>query len=276
MDIWEAINGRRSIRRFNQTSIGLTARIVVGIGAVLALVSVAIGEELVIADGGKSDYSIIIAVDATMQDNYAAQMLKRYIRELSDADLPIVPDTAPVSENEIIVGFNRHSKKFGADGPRDDFGPEEFRIQTIGSRVVIVGGSPRGVLYGANSLLTDEWGCRWFAPTVKHIPKHKRLTLKVTDRRYEPPFEFRDAYFWSGLDNEWAFHNFQNKNFAGLRPEQGWRAGYAHNMFCHTELRLVSPERYREAHPEYFWTGMGDETRMSKRHKSETLGICLT
>ncbi|MCK4323433.1 MAG: DUF4838 domain-containing protein, partial [Armatimonadetes bacterium] len=164
----------------------------------------------------------------------------------------------------------------GADGPRDDFGPEEFRIQTIGSRVVIVGGSPRGVLYGANSLLTDEWGCRWFAPAVKHIPKHERLTLKVTDRRYEPPFEWRDAYFWSGLDNEWAFHNFLNKDFAGLRPEQGWRAGYAHNMSCHTELRLVPPERYREAHPEYFWTGMGDETRMSKRHKSETLGICLT
>jgi hypothetical protein len=247
--------------------------IVAGIAIVLGLVSVAVGEELVIADQGKSDYSIIIAVDATMQDNYAAQMLQRYIRELSGADLPIVPDTAPVSENEIVVGFNRHSKKSDAG---NDYGPEEFRIQTIGSRVVIVGGSPRGVLYGANSLLIDEWGCRWFSPAVKHIPKHEQLTLKATDRRYEPPFEWRDAFFWSGLDNEWAFHNFQNKDTAGLRPEQGWRAGYAHNMFCHTALKLVPPERYREAHPEYFWTGTGDEPRIGGRHKSENLGICLT
>ena len=92
--------------------------IVAGIGAVLGLMSVAIGKELVIADRGNSDYSIIVAVDATMQDHYAAQILKRYIRELSGADLPIVPDTAPLSENKIIVGFNRHSMKFGAGGSR--------------------------------------------------------------------------------------------------------------------------------------------------------------
>ena len=88
------------------------------IGAVLGLVSVAIAKELVIADEGKRNYSIIVAVDATIQDNYTAQMLKRYIRELSGADLPIVPDTAPLSENKIIVGFNRHSMKFGAGGSR--------------------------------------------------------------------------------------------------------------------------------------------------------------
>ena len=272
----EDANSKRSLNCLDQTSMGLTARIVVGIGVLLGMVSMAVGEELVIADQGKSDYSIIVAVDATMQDNYAAQMLKRYIREMSGADLPIVPDTAPVSENEIVVGFNRHSKKFGADGTKDDFGPEEFRIRTIGSSVVIVGGSPRGVLYGANSLLTDEWGCRWFSPAVKHIPKHKRLTLKETDRQYEPPFEWRDAHFWSGLDNEWAFHNFLNKDFAKLRPEQGGRAGYAHNMMCHTEPNLVPHKLYRESHPEYFWTGMGDETRIGGRHSSEVLGICLT
>ena len=130
--------------------------------------------------------------------------------------------------------------------------------------------------YGANSLLTDEWGCRWFSPKVKRIPKHERLTLKVTDRRYQPPFEWRDGYFWSGLDNEWAFHNFQNKNFTKLQPEQGWRAGFVHNLFVHTALDLVPPERYRETHPDYFWTGVGDEPRIGGRHDSETLGICLT
>jgi len=264
--------------------------IVTGIGALLSMLSVAVGEELVIAEGGKSDYAIVVAVDATMQDHYAARMLKRYIGELSGAVLPLVPDTGPLTEHEIVVGFNRHSMKFAADGPsvgraprrtgrpvsRDDFGPEEFRIQTMGSRVVILGGSPRGVLYGANSLLTDEWGCRWFSPTVKRIPKHERLTLKVTDRRYQPPFEWRDGYFWSGLDNEWAFHNFQNKNFANLQPEQGWRAGFVHNLFVHTALDLVPPERYRETHPDYFWTGVGDEPRIGGRHDSETLRICLT
>ena len=46
--------------------------IVTGIGALLSMLSVAVGEELVIAEGGKSDYAIVVAVDATMQDHYAA------------------------------------------------------------------------------------------------------------------------------------------------------------------------------------------------------------
>ena len=46
---------------FDQIPMGLTARIV-GIGAVLGLVSAAISKELVIADQGKSDYSIVVAV----------------------------------------------------------------------------------------------------------------------------------------------------------------------------------------------------------------------
>ena len=93
--------------------------IVAGIGAVLDLVSVSIGKELVIADRGKSDDSIIVAVDATMQDNYdVAQMLKWDIRELSGADFPIVPDTASLSENELVVRFNRHRMTLGAGRSR--------------------------------------------------------------------------------------------------------------------------------------------------------------
>ena len=93
--------------------------IVAGIGAVLGLVSVAIGKELVIADRSNSDYSIIVEVEATMQDHYAAQMLKQYIGELSGVDLPFVPDTAPLTENEIIVGFDRLSMKFGTGGSKN-------------------------------------------------------------------------------------------------------------------------------------------------------------
>ena len=112
------MGSRHRLACSSQTSMGLTARIVAGIGALLVLASLAFGKELVIADQGKSDYAIVIAVDATMQDHYAAQMLKRYIRELSGAELPIMPDTGPLTGNEIVVGFNRHSRNFAADGGR--------------------------------------------------------------------------------------------------------------------------------------------------------------
>jgi len=247
----------------------------------LSLVQTAAAQELVIVDDrGESTYRIVVAVDASIQDHYAAQQLQRYVEEMSGVNLPIVGDDSALIETEILVGFNRHVDQLGLNLAKDSFGPEEFLIKTAGQTLVIIGGSPRGVLYGVNSLLTDEWGCRWFTPLLKRIPKRERLrerlTVPPTERRYQPPFEWRHANFASVLDNEWAFHNFQNPNFASLRPEQGGRAGYVHNMFCHTELSLVPPERYREAHPEYFWAGIGDETRVGGRHKSEALGICLT
>ncbi len=181
-------------------------------------------------------------------------------------------------ETEIIVGFNRHMDRLGLDLEKDSFGPEEFLIKAIGKSVAIVGGTPRGVLYGVNSLLTDEWGCRWFTPLLNRIPGHKRLTLRTLERRYQPPFEWREAQYWSGPDNNWTFHNFLNQDFAKLRPEQGWHPGLSHNYFVHTALSLVPPDKYMEEHPDYFWTGEGDEPRSNPwaADRKGWIGLCLT
>ena len=236
---------------------------------VLALAASVCGGELVIAEGGKSPYRIAIGRDATMQEAYAARMLQRHIKEISGAELTITTDGGPVTEREIVVGSNRHSAELGIDAA--DFGKEEFRLVRVRRRLVIVGGKPRGVIYGVNSVLVDEWGCRWFAPDVKRIPKQDRLTVRRKDHRYRPPFEWRDTYFWSGLDTEWSLHNFINKRFARLSLEQGGRAGFAHGM--HTALQFVPLEKYQATHPEYFSMGTGDEKRAGG---SRTPGVCLT
>ena len=236
-------------------------------------------QDLVVVENGKSPYRIVVAVDASMQDYHAAQVLQRHIKEMTNVELRIITDDNAVGDAEIIVGLNRHATRLGPDPCRDEFGPEEFRIRTTGRHVLVTGGSPRGVLYGVNSLLTDNWGCRWFAPGLKRIPKVKRLTIEATDRRYAPPFEWRDCYFWSGRDNEWAFHSLQNKDFAKLRPEQGGRAGLSHIYFTHTALYLVPPKKYQKDHPDYFWTGTGDQPRSGRtttEGRQNWIGLCLS
>jgi len=245
----------------------------------LSFAQTALCQELTLVDQGESTYRIVVAVDASIQDYYAAQQLQQYVEEMSGVKLRIVGDDNALSETEIIVGFNRHMDRLGLDLEKDSFGPEEFLIKTVGQTLVIIGGSPRGVLYGVNSLLTDEWGCRWFTPLLKRIPRHERLTLPPIERRYQPPFEWRDVYFWSGLDNEWAFHNFLNKDFAKLRPEQGGWTGFSHRYYVHTSLLLVPPEQYLKDHPDYFWTGEGDQPRSGRTTtlgRKGWIGLCLT
>jgi len=231
----------------------------------------------VLAAAGKSGYRIVVAVAASIQDYHAAEVLRRYLKEMSGAELQIVGDDNALGDLEIIVGFNRHSRMAAPGLKREGFGKEGFRIRTSGKRLIIVGGSPRGVLYGVNSLLTDEFGCRWFTPTLRRIPKQKRLTLKPMDRSYEPPFEWRDVYFWSGMDNEWSFHNFSNKNYTKpqLGPEQGGRGGFAWQQ--HTALQLVPPKQYLKSNPDYFWVGGEEEPRSNAWAKGKKwIGLCLT
>ena len=235
------------------------------------------GQELVLAGGGKSDYRIVVGADASIQDRHAAEVLQRYVKEMSGAELQIVGDDVALVDHEIIVGFNRHTRLAAPDLKRADFGKEGLRIKTIGRRLIIVGGAPRGVLYGVNSLLTEEFGCRWFTPALRRIPKYERLTVQATDRSYEPPFEWRDVFFWSGDDAQWAFHNFSNKQFANLGAEHGGRGGFAPGWLGHTAHRMVPPGKYLADHPDYFWVGGDEEPRSDSWAKNrQWVGLCLT
>ncbi len=238
---------------------------------VLVVCGNACGEGMIIADGSKSNYRIVVALDASVQVSYAAKELQQYIEEMTGARLPIVTDDNSLVVKEIMVGFSRHTSRVHPKLKKESFKPEEFAIKTVGESLIIAGGVPRGTLYGVVSLLTDEWGCRWFSPALKRIPKQQCLSLGQVNRRYNPPFEYREAYFWSGLDNDWAVHNFQHGQFAKQTVEQGGSAGYAHGWFVHTALRLVPPETYLKDHPDYYWS----QPRKMLGVGSTPTGLCL-
>lgn len=244
--------------------------------ALLCLVRSAPGQDLVLVENKASTYRIVIGVDATAQEAYAADLLQQHVEQMTGCKLPVVSDERRPIDTEIVIGFNRRLDRLGLELTRGSFGREGFLIRTIGPTLVIVGGSPRGVPYGVNSLLTDEWGCRWFTPQLQRIPRRERLTLPPTDRRYEPPFEWRNAFFWSGIDPGWAFHNHQHKRFAPLRPEQGWNGALASDH-AHTGHTLVPPDKYLEDHPDWFWEGREDENRSNEWARDRGwVGFCLT
>ena len=175
----------------------MIARVII-LTHILCTVHVTFGDQLVLVEQGRSPYRIVIGVDATMQEHCAAELRQQYFEQMTGCRLHIVPDDGRPYDTEIVIRFNRRLERLGLKLTRQSFGQEEFLVRTIGRTLVIVGGSPRGVPYGVNSLLTDEWGGRWFAPQTNRIPTYERLTLPPTDRRYEPPFEWRNAFFCSG------------------------------------------------------------------------------
>lgn len=168
--------------------------VLLGITACLLVSGSGLCDDLELSEGGKSSYRIVVGLDGSVQDYHAAKVLQHYVKEISGAELPIINDDNVLGDREIVVGFNRHVDLLDARMRKEPFGGEAFRIKTIGKQLVIVGGAPRGVLYGVNSLLTEEFNCRWFTPQLRRIPKQERLVLAPTDRSYEPDFEWRDVF----------------------------------------------------------------------------------
>ena len=223
-------------------------------------------DDLVLVDNGKSDYRIVVASRPRVQDYYAARMLAEHVTEMTGVSIPIVEedDLEPVNR-EIVVGFGTRLNSSGIRVTEKDLGPEEILLRTRGQKLFVLGGTPRGVIYAANTLLRDHWGCRWFAPDVVKIPHHDRLAVPALNTRYAPPFEWRHCAFFNAhtgwrsqnpeANADWAFHNFRNSHFTHHeRPEleRGGVGGFNYRYKWHTYYDIVSPEKYFDAHPEYF------------------------
>lgn len=223
--------------------------------------------ELVLADGGRSAYRIVVADDASPSTRHGAEELQTFLREISGATLPIVSDRQPQGPKEIILGDNAHLKKLGTAIDFASLGNEGYVIRTVGESLVIAGGALRGNLYGVYGLLDDHLGCRWFAPGVSRIPKRAKLAIGPIDDRQVPALEYRDTYTFECFDGDWCARNRGNSGRAQLERKHGGKMQIS--SLCHTFERLVPVEEYFAAHPEYFALVKG------KRRK-ENPQLCCT
>src|SRR5690349_15088709 len=89
--------------------------------SVACLCSAARAADLTLADSGRSDYRIVIAVDAGPSTKYAAKELQSFLKQISDAELPIVTAREPATGHEIILGANSHWKSIGRYYDLDEF-----------------------------------------------------------------------------------------------------------------------------------------------------------
>ena len=70
-------------------------------------------QPIVLADGGKSTYSICISREASPSERHAADELQRFLEEISGARLLMVTDAEPVTGDVVLVGKERRSRPAG-------------------------------------------------------------------------------------------------------------------------------------------------------------------
>jgi hypothetical protein len=209
-------------------------------------------DELTLADGAKSAYSIVVADNASPSTRHAAEELQLFLHQISGAKLPIVSDRQAPAEREIVVGDNARLRSLGTKIDFPALGREGYVLRTVGQRLVIAGGEPRGTLYGVYGLLEDHLGCRWFTPDVSRIPQTPRIAVPALDEQRVPVLEYREPFTFDCFDGDWCARNRMNSTRGRLEAKHGGKILFGDGFFVHTFATLVPPEKYFAEHPEYF------------------------
>ncbi|HJP33482.1 MAG TPA: DUF4838 domain-containing protein [Candidatus Latescibacteria bacterium] len=171
----------------------------------------------------------------------AAELLAEHLGSLLGADLPIVGVDAPSLDGEILIGPSSRTRQLGVDIDVDSLGEDGFLLRTVAGRLVIIGGSEKGAVYGAATFLEEHLGFRFYAADAFVAPDVDRFEIPDgLDITWIPPIEFREDFYrgvWDPAYQEW--HKLD-------RHVEEW------GLWVHTFAGLVPPDEHFEAHPEWF------------------------
>jgi hypothetical protein len=201
-------------------------------------------QQLTLVENGKSDYSIIISKNAGKHERTAASILQDYVEKLSTCRLPVADDTKRKSEYEILIGYTNRSKKKKKE--LYDLRKDGYRIKTSGSKLIITGGSEKGIIYGVTGFLEDHLGVRKFTPDAEYIPESKTISISAIDDVQIPPADIRIVHCEFTKDSLYSYF----RKITSI--EDIWNDGQYHGYYVHTFSRSVPPDKYFGAHPEYF------------------------
>ena len=98
--------------------------------------------------------------------------------------------------------------KTGKPSPADE--DESFRYCSFGPDILIYGGNQRGTMYGVMAFLENEFGCRWYTPSVSVIPKGRQLTFYSFEHTEAPGIRVRNDFYFEAFDSIWAARNRMN------------------------------------------------------------------
>lgn len=205
---------------------------------------------LKIAEAGQSDF--VIAYDSATNESAlgAAQLLQRYLEEITAIKLPIQPVEIEKSNlNRIKIAIS----------PNEVPTKESIQIKTDGENLLIYGGSEQSLQNAVYVFLEKFLNCRWYAPDTSIIPKEKKLVLNPIDYEYTPDIRVRTVHsklFYKHPEFA-AANRVNNTSFPFFVPEAR----------VHTFQNFIPEHLYFDAHPEYY------ALRNGKRLPTQ---LCLT
>jgi len=197
------------------------------------MVNLASGQ-LPLVENHHTNYSIVLAKTASASEVHAAEVLSKYLDEISGADFNILTDDQPIGDFEISIGNTNRIKTPVA------LKPDAFIIKNSGKHLDIYGAGEKGTLYAVYHFLENYLGCRKYSASFTLVPKKESVNIQNIDIREEPQFQFRQVYYPDQYSQEYRdWHKLHVL-------EEKW------GLWGHSFDVLVPARDYFKTHPEYY------------------------
>jgi hypothetical protein len=193
-------------------------------------------EKIILADQGKSSYSIVLCPDADSNDRNAATLLQQYFRRATGVSLAITGKNQK-EKHAIYLASRGREQGLPYRVPSYQLKEEGYLVSTFGEDILIFGGGGKGLQYGVARFLEKYMGCRKFSDTEELVPSVNTLAIHPSYELQNPAFQYR-----SNSTRDRSYIDWHGLNTHG----DVW------GMFVHTFDRLIPPDEYFATHPEYF------------------------
>jgi len=186
---------------------------------------------------GSSDYQIVIPSQADTLERYAAEQLRYYLFEMSNASLTVINEDSYKGKNAIYIGKTDYAKSLDIDfGQLEEDG---YAYKSEGLNFVIAGGTRKGTLYGVYDLL-ELFGFRRYTSACTIVPKENSVSLPRGETIIIPKIKYRTTSYNDTRDEGYLnWHKLSSQ-------KETW------GSFVHTFFNLMPPETYFKTHPEYY------------------------
>lgn len=152
--------------------------------------------DTLLVENGKSRYSIVVPLNYSYTEGYAAQELQDLLYESTGCKLPVISDNGLKRDNGqyyLSVGNTKLLKEEDISITYDVLGETGVRVVKIGNNVYMCGATDRGTLNSVYQFLEHQIGFKTYAHDYTHVDYYNKLNVLDFDYEYKPSVEWSIA-----------------------------------------------------------------------------------